>query len=70
MGRKPGTFELPVAINLPLGGMGDVSLKWNGQLSQVDGYVIPDDNVWSLVSGDHILREVVLAREVNSDVPR
>ena len=68
MGRRAGTFELLVAIDLPLGGMGDVSLEWNGQLKQVDRCCIPDDKVWSLVSGGHILREVVQAREVNCDV--
>ena len=68
MGRRAGTFELLVAINLPLGGMGDVTIEWNGQPNQVDRCGIPDDNVWSLVSCGHILREVVLAREVNCDV--
>lgn len=68
MGRRAGTFELLVAINLPLGSMGDVSLEWNGQLEQVDGSGIPDGNVRLLVSGGHILREVELAREVNCDV--
>ena len=68
MSRKTGAFEILVAINLPFGSMGDVSLEWNGAPKQVDICVIPDDNVWSLVSGGHILKEVVLSREVNCDV--
>ena len=65
---RAGNAEVVVPLDLPLGSIGDVCLKWHSQFDQVDGGGAPNNNVWKLVSGDNVLEEVVLTWKVSCDL--
>ena len=68
VGVRTGISEVLVPLDLPLSSNGDIGLERHSQLHQVDGGGTPDDDVWALIGGGNVLREVVLAWKVSCNL--